>query len=270
VTPLQMASAVSVVANGGELVQPRVVRAVIRDGKRQPVPRKVVRRVINQETAAELTTIMERVVTDGTGKNSSVDGFAVAGKTGTAAKIVNGRYSTTDYNVSFVGFLPARNPAFTIVVMIDSPCRRTPPPDAQKMPCSPYGGFVAAPIFHNIAQAALRHRGIAPTINAPPPLLVARREESPDLMPTAAARPAIVPVSSVAPGGTSVFPDLRGMSSRESLRVLAQLGMTARLRGAGLVVAQQPEPGSPIERGSDATLWLDRAPTAIASNGPER
>lgn len=259
VTPLQVATAYSAVANGGELVQPRVVRAVIRDGMRTVVPRKVLGQVINKETAADLTSIMERVVMDpiGTGENARVKGFRIAGKTGTAAKVVNGGYSSSDYNVSFAGFAPSRNPEFTIVVVVDSPHA-----------VSAYGGTVAAPIFQRIAQAALRHRGVAPTIDAPPPLLVAARHESSDEMPIAAARPSIVPVSSVAPGGTSVFPDLRGMSARESLRVLAQLGLTARLRGAGLVVTQQPEPGSPIERGSNATLWLDRAPVALASNRP--
>lgn len=270
VTPLQMATAVSVIANGGQLVQPRVVRAVIRDGERASVPHKVLAQVINKDTTAELTTIMEKVVTVGTGKKSQIDGFTVAGKTGTAAKIVNGRYSASDYNVSFVGFVPSRKPAFTIVVMVDSPCRHAPPPDAPKMACSPYGGFVAAPVFQHIAQAALRHQGVAPTLNAPPPLLIAEREAVPDVAPPPAARPAIVPVSSPAPGGTTVVPDVRGMSARESLRVLAQLGMTARLRGAGLVVQQTPEPGAPIERGSDATLWLERSPAVVASNRPGR
>src|SRR5262249_22807843 len=139
VTPLQMVRAVSAVANGGELLEPRIVRAVIRDGQRALVPRKAIRRVINQETAAELTTIMERVVTNGTAKGrANIDGFSVAGKTGTAQKVEDGGYSKRDYNVSFVGFVPSRKPAFAIVVMVDSPCTRGP-----KAPCSPYGGVIS-------------------------------------------------------------------------------------------------------------------------------
>ena len=94
VTPLQMAIAISVVANGGELLVPHVVRAFIQNGHREEVPRKVVRRAISADTAATLTEIMEAVVERGTAKKlADVEGFTVAGKTGTASKLVNGRYS---------------------------------------------------------------------------------------------------------------------------------------------------------------------------------
>ena len=146
VTPLQMAAAVSTVANGGELLQPRVVRAVLRDGQRLSVPRKVLGRAVTAGTAAELTSIMEAVVARGTGKSAQIAGYTIAGKTGTAQKVVNGRYSNSDYNVSFVGFVPSRKPQFTIVVVVDSP---------HAVP--PYGGTVAAPIFQKIGNAALRH-----------------------------------------------------------------------------------------------------------------
>jgi cell division protein FtsI/penicillin-binding protein 2 len=164
VTPLQMAAAVSAVANGGELLQPRAVRAVIRDGKRLPVPRKVLDRAISTGTAATLTEIMEDVVSRARGRKRRFPGFTVAGKTGTAKKLVNGSYrGHSDYNVSFVGFVPSRKPVFAIVVVVDSPHR-----------VSPYGGVVAAPIFQKIASAALRHHGIPQTIDAPAPLLVTR------------------------------------------------------------------------------------------------
>ena len=127
VTPLQMAAAVSAVANGGELVQPRAVRAVIRDGRRLPVPHKALDRVASAGTMATLTEIMEKVVEDGTGKRAQVPGYTVAGKTGTAKKLVNGSYrGHSDYNVSFVGFVPSRKPVFTIVVVVDSPHRVSP------------------------------------------------------------------------------------------------------------------------------------------------
>jgi cell division protein FtsI (penicillin-binding protein 3) len=257
VTPLQMATAMSVVANGGELLQPRLVRAVIRDGQRLPVPRKVLGRAISPAVASQLTSIMEAVVTDGTGKKSQVEGYTIAGKTGTAAKIVNRRYSTTDYNVSFVGFLPSRAPRYAIVVVVDTP-RGVPP----------YGGSVAAPIFQKIAAAALRHEGVAPTVNAPPPLLVVRRSDRLEL-PTSGPGdgPSIVTLAGAASASNaSVFPDLRGLSAREALQAMARLGLTPRLRGAGLVVEQQPPAGSPIDIGVRATLWLRRqaVQTALA------
>ena len=79
----------------------------------------------------------------------------IAGKTGTASKLVNGHYSKSDYNASFVGFVPSRNPASTIVVVIDSPHAH-----------GYYGAAVSAPVFKRIAEAALRHLGVGPTLNA--------------------------------------------------------------------------------------------------------
>jgi len=250
VTPLQMAAAVSSVANGGELVQPRVVRAVIRDAVRKLVPRKVLSRPIDSGTAAEVTSIMEAVVERGTGQTAQIDGYTVAGKTGTAQKVENGRYSNTDYNVSFVGFVPSRKPAFTIVIVIDSP-HRVPP----------YGATVAAPVFQRIAAAALRQYGIPASLNPAPPVLAVRRQtDDVHEQPTSAAGavPNIVTLAGGERSAAAVFPDLRGLSARDALRMLARLGMTARLNGAGLVVKQLPEPGEPIDRESAATLWLER------------
>ena len=260
VTPLQMAAAMSAVANGGELLQPRLVRAVIRDGDRQPVPRKVMGRPISADVAVELAGIMEAVVEDagGTGGRAKVANYTVAGKTGTAQKIVNGRYSNSDYNVSFAGFVPARRPQFVIVVVVDTPTK-----------VRPFGGTVAAPIFQKIADSALRQYGVTPTVNPAPPVLVARHDERPEL-PASVALPSteksIVTLANAAPGKESLFPDLRGLSAREALRVLAQLGLTAKLNGAGTVVEQAPAPGSPIERGTAASLTLRRQALKLASH----
>ncbi|MGH9254676.1 MAG: penicillin-binding protein [Vicinamibacterales bacterium] len=256
VTPLQMAAALSSIANSGELIEPRIVRAVIADGKRTPVPRKVVRRTVSAGTAAVLTDIMEQVVERGTGTGAQIDGFTVAGKTGTAQKIVDGGYSSSDYNASFVGFVPSRQPAFVIVVVIDSPRGKH----------SFFGGTVAAPIFQRIATAGLRLYGVPPSLNPAPPVIVARREqplERPALGPT--ELPATVTLQNSATGSVPVFPDLRGLGARDALRMLARLGMTARLHGTGIVVDQDPPPGSPIERGAVSTLRLAREATADAA-----
>jgi cell division protein FtsI/penicillin-binding protein 2 len=124
VTPLQMVAAVSSVANGGDLIQPRVVRALIRDGKRFDVTPTVLGRTITKDTAATVTGIMEQIVERGTATYAQIDGYTIAGKTGTASKLVNGRYSTSDYYASFVGFLPSRKPVATIIVVLDSPRAR--------------------------------------------------------------------------------------------------------------------------------------------------
>jgi cell division protein FtsI (penicillin-binding protein 3) len=246
VTPLQMAAAASVVANGGELVVPRIVRAVIRGRNRLPVPRTVVGRPISTGVAAQLTDIMEAVVTDGTGKLSQVPGYTDAGKTGTAQKVVNRRYSHTDYNVSFVGFVPSRNPVFTIVVVVDTP-RKVPP----------YGGSVSAPIFQRVAAAALRHHGVPPNINPQPPILVERNNDAHEQ--TISTIGVQTPVITVATGADE-YPDLTGMSARDALRMLAKLGVSTRLIGAGLVVEQDPPAGTPLDSVGVATLRLQRRP----------
>lgn len=247
VTPLQMAAAVSSIANGGELLEPRIVRAVIQDGKRTPVPHKVVRRTVTASTAALLTDIMEQVVERGTGLEARVPGFAVAGKTGTAQKLVDGRYSRTEYNASFVGFAPSRQPEFVIVVVVDSPHGR-----------SYFGGSVAAPIFRRIAEAGLQHRGMPSSINTLPPVLVDRRGNSNQPLRTSGPVSLRVDVAGQDPGSSRLLPDLRGLGARDAMKELALRGITARVVGDGIVVGQQPPPGSPIEPGATATLTLER------------
>ncbi len=258
VTPLQMAAAFSAVANGGELVEPQLVRAVIHNGVRTPISRKVVRRVLSPDVATQLTAIMEGVVDRGTAKTAQVEGFTIAGKTGTAAKALEGGrgYSTTDYNVSFAGFVPSRAPLFTILVVIDSPHK-----------VSAYGGTVAGPVFQKIAAAVLRHRGVPPSLNPPPPVLIARDRTA---RPQPVAGPADAPIVTVAHNvsdAAAVFPNLVGMNARDAIRTLVRLGLSPRVLGVGTVVNQQPAPGSSLDASDDATLWLDRRPRLESSVG---
>jgi cell division protein FtsI (penicillin-binding protein 3) len=255
VTPLQMAAAVSAVANGGELVQPRVVHAIVRDGSRSAVTRKVLRRVIAADTAAELTTIMEEVVARGTAAAAALEDHQVAAKTGTAQKLVNGRYSKSDYNASIVGFVPSRKPALTIVVVIDSPRRN-----------GYFGGDVAAPVFKRIAEASLQHLEIAPTRNPQPPVLVSRPDEAPrpDVRP---ARAAAAPQAAMPAADRDLMPDLRGMSAREALRALGRLGAAARMRGSGFVVRHSPPAGARLEPGAACVIELRREAVSPSAGG---
>ncbi|HEX6465224.1 MAG TPA: penicillin-binding protein [Vicinamibacterales bacterium] len=248
VTPLQMATAVSSVANGGLLLQPRVVRAFVTDGRRIDVPHREVRRAIEPETAATLTTIMEQVVERGTARAAQMPGFTIAGKTGTAAKLENGHYQRSDYNASFVGFIPSRKPALTILVVIDSPHGN-----------GYTGGVVSAPVFKRIAEAAVTYLGIGPNLNPAPAVLVARHDPSPD--PEAAPQPAVaasVLAATLEPARNGLMPDLRGLSGRDALRLLSRIGMNARLSGDGVVVDQAPEPGTALVRGEACELTLGR------------
>jgi membrane peptidoglycan carboxypeptidase len=245
-------------------VEPRLIRAVIAGGRRRPVPRKVVQRPISAGTAAVLTEVMEQVVERGTAKAARIPGFTVAGKTGTAKKVVNGRYSASEFNASFVGFVPSRQPVFAIVVVIDSPHGRN----------SYYGGTVAAPIFQRIASAGLRLYGVPQSINPAPPVLVVNSVpplQQPVSVPS--EPPAIVPAASPTTDA-AVLPDVRGMSARDALRILAGMGVTARLHGVGMVVEQAPDPGTPIQRGIVSTLRLERQDrpqaAAVATSGHDR
>lgn len=256
VTPLQMAAAVSSVANGGTLYEPRLVRAFAHNGRREVVPAKALRRTVSPETAATITQIMEAVVERGTGTAAKVDGHVVAGKTGTAAKIVDGRYSKSDYNTSFVGFVPSRNPALSVIVVIDSPHGKV----------TAYGGTVAAPIFKRIAEASLRHLGIPPTLNAPSPVLVARKADAAgEIRPAGGRMPFAPPMPQ--PVADGLMPDLRGLSAREAVQTLASLGLRSRLTGSGVVVEQSPSPGTELVPGDDAVLKLLRRAPALPAGG---
>ena len=245
VTPLQIAAAFGAVANGGEYIEPRVLRAVYRDGRRYPITPKIVRRTISAETAATLTTIMEAVVTDGTAKLAQIGGYTIAGKTGTASKLIDGRYSASENNASFAGFLPSRNPAVTIVVVIDAPHAG-----------GSTGGVVAAPIFKRIAESTLRYLGVGPTIDPEPPVLVDRQDTVDVRTRLRNDSPPIV--SLVADGLPGTVPNLHGLSAREALRTLVKLGLTAHLSGDGFVISQNPQAGAALEPGAVCSLVLNR------------
>jgi cell division protein FtsI/penicillin-binding protein 2 len=247
VTPLQMVAAVSSVANSGQYVEPRVVRAVYRNGVRYQATPKVVRRTISADTAATLTAIMEQVVSDGTAKRANIEGYTVAGKTGTAQKLIDGQYSHSDHYASFVGFAPSRNPVLAMVVVIDS----------AKGPNGDHGGMVAAPIFKNIAEPALRYLGVPSTINPAPPVLVARHDSA--AAPTRVADREEPVISLIADGPPGTVPDVRGMSAREAVRKLVTLGLNAHASGNGIVVSQSLEPGTPLEPDAVCRLVLQRS-----------
>jgi len=249
VTPLQMVTAASAVANGGLLMQPRLIRAE-RVGERRTVfqPR-VVRRVVSTETTATLTSVMEEVVQRGTAKAAQIEGYRIAGKTGTAAKIENGHYSKSKYHSSFVGFFPAEKPRFTILVVIDTPSAG-----------SYFGGAVAAPIFKRIADAAIRQFGIPRSINPLPPVLIEYR----DAARVNVSAPVVAPVFASTREDPDLVPDLSGLTARDALRRLDQLNVRARLHGNGIVVRQRPAAGTSLDQAGEWQVWLER--TAPASS----
>jgi len=260
-TGLQTVMAMAAIANGGLLLKPFIVSKVVApDGKvlleRQ---REEVRRVLRPATAREITAMLEEVVEKGTGMKARVNGFRVAGKTGTAQKVdpVRGGYGEKRL-ASFLGFLPADEPRLAILVAVDEPEGDV------------FGGSVAAPAWSAIAAEALRQIGVAPDSAReevvlasiasadPEPDLAGEREDpseptgDSDREPQAASRKRIEGRKP----DRSVVPDLTGLPARSAVRKLAEAALEPELRGSGRTVAQSPRAGAIVKRGARVRVTL--------------
>jgi cell division protein FtsI (penicillin-binding protein 3) len=187
VTAMQMLAAYNTVANGGVYVAPTLVKArVDTDGHRHAMPAPTRRRVLSARTAQQVTAMLQEVVRVGTGKLAGIDGYTVAGKTGTARKPKTGArgYVAGAYVSSFAGFVPAERPALAAIVILDEP---TPI----------FGGLVAAPVFAEVAKYGLRQFRVPPP---PPPSTAAAQvpKASPD---NAQAEGDVAPIDAAADDG---------------------------------------------------------------------
>ena len=229
-TPMQMVMAYAAIANGGFLMRPYVTQRVVSPQgevvlENQP---HVVRRVVSEKTAKQLASMLSQVTTEGgTGAMANIEGFEVAGKTGTAQKAdpVHGGYSNKRVG-SFVGFVPANNPRLVALVLIDEP------------EGSVYGGVVAAPVFRNIAQGALRRMMVAPqkTEALPVAANIAQGE-----LPL--RRIVKLSSESAVAGNDTQVPDFIGLSMREALEKAQLSKIKVKLQGNGYVVKQLPAAG---------------------------
>lgn len=241
VTPIQLVMAYSAIANGGFLMRPYVVRRVVGpDGAvltaNQP---HVVRRVVSENTAHLLTSILKGVVNEGgTGVMAEVEGFDVAGKTGTAQKPdpAHGGYAARKRVGSFIGFVPADDPRLVVLVLIDEP------------QVNVYGGVVAAPTFRNIARGALRHLGVVPdrpeTFSVPTLQEASAKEVGRKNLDELLLQE-----------GDQEVPDFVGLSLRQAVDKARALKVRVEMRGNGYVVKQSPAPGKTW--GKEETLTLE-------------
>jgi cell division protein FtsI (penicillin-binding protein 3) len=209
---------------------------------------QIVRRVVSPETAQLVTRMMETVTgVGGTGTKAALDGFRVAGKTGTAQKVdpVTRTYSLTKRIGSFVGFVPADKPKLTIAVIIDEP-------QGVK-----YGGVVAAPAFRAIAQNSLAYLKIQPN----QPMATVAKYITKDVSPPSNDESLSEEdfVQDVLAEG-EVMPNFKGMSMRRVLQVMEKRGINIRLLGSGQAAEQSPAPGHKI-RGV-AEVWIKFKPSA--------
>jgi len=166
-TPMQVHGATAIIANGGVKMRPRLARRIFDDRGETVVafPPRNVRQVLDLDTAETMAHMLEKVVgPGGTARRAYIDGFRIAGKTGTTQMIINGRYSNRNHVASFSGFFPADHPRAVITVVVEDP----------KVQGTGYGGLVAAPAFRNIAEAFIHHRGIPPSQPQKPELLLVR------------------------------------------------------------------------------------------------
>ncbi len=255
VTPLQLGVAISVIANGGYRVRPRIrERTIDPDGQEsEPAPAPPVR-VLSASTAAEMNTILRGVVVDGTGKRASAAGYAVAGKTGTAQKAIGHGYARDKYVATFAGFAPADDPRVVLVVTVDEPRGQY------------FASEVAAPVFGRILSRALPMLGVPPSGSVlpepdAPPIQIAERRPvfAPGVVPAALSRESGPDTS--APAALDRMPDLLGMSARVAVAELSRRGIEAKLTGSGFVVGQSPESGSPVAPGESCQLRLSGSPS---------
>lgn len=154
VTPIQLITAISSIANQGQLMKPRIVKNVVDEKGNiiEEIKPEMVRKVISKETSEKVLEILEGVVKEGTGKKAYVSGYRVGGKTGTAQKVVNGEYSDEKFVASFVGVAPINDPKIVILVIVDEPDKDI----------NYQGGQVAAPIAGEIIEKTLKYLDVEP------------------------------------------------------------------------------------------------------------
>jgi cell division protein FtsI (penicillin-binding protein 3) len=280
VTALQLATAMATIANGGRLMRPTLVRRV-EDGRGNVIEEatpEVRRQVIPAHTARLVSDMLTAVTSDeGTGAEAAIDGYLVAGKTGTAqmASTTRAGYDNAHWLSSFIGFVPAESPRAVIAVIIQEPI------------IDHYGGVVAGPVFRRVGEATMRHLGVPPAgsgdaleeleqrararARAERERLRAERRGARSDAPVAAmgtadesAEAGVAAIETREPGeGETRVPGLGGLTARAVMRSLTQAGLVAELEGAGVVVSQTPTDGSIAPRGAIVRVVLGR-PSSLA------
>lgn len=286
VTPIQLLSAVSAVANDGLRTRPQIVREI--RGKDNQVIRgfqpDTLNQVIDSDTAQLVKSILEGVVANGSGKNAFIEGYRIAGKTGTAQKVGAGGYVAGKYVASFAGFAPADQPELAMLVVIDEPVGLY------------YGGQIAAPVFGAVMKDLLQYLKVAPSItenekggarteHVTVPNLInlpvndaerelkkislsARIEEDGERVADQIPKPGSrlpqgsnVLLYTVTPrydSGEITVPDCHGLSLEQSTELLSAVGLAIRPVGSGTgAVKQDPLAGSKVPSGTNITIFFD-------------
>jgi len=306
VTPVQIISAISAIANGGTLYRPHIVQEIRGDAPVALPVRAEPQQVTDAQTAATVRGMMETVVLTGTGTPAQLNGYTAAGKSGTAQKIDpnTGRYSPNQYVASFVGFAPVNEPAVTILVVLDSP------------EGAHHGGEVGGPVFKRIAEQVLAYLDVAHDVpmnarsatetakNTPTPPtsekfgatanqeaakheaanrenearfrdLVAKKNQAVNKEVAGEAANGAAPTMAFSEEDAVEVPDLSGQNVRAVTETCSRLGLIPSLLGSGVALEQSPEAGTRVIRGSTVTVRFGRAaarmePTSNPMSDPAR
>ncbi len=248
VTPIQMVMAYSALINGGKLLQPYILKRIYdAEGEVEEEFRTTkIRRVISDETSEKMRSIMLGVVENGTGSNAQLENIYVGGKTGTAQKLIDGKYSNKKYNSSFIGFFPADDPQVICLILVDSP------------EVGRYGGQVAAPIFRNITQRILEtdfnidRKKEKIERNTIMNDFIAELEESDESSFVSFAN-----VTSEKDNADknknkivrTTMPNLKNKYLREAIAAMSELNIEYKIKGSGKVIKQSIKQGTPIKKG---------------------
>ena len=247
VTPLQMLRAICAIANGGELLQPYIIdKIVMPDGRvlRQG-QKKVVRRVMSEEVAAQMRGMMEQVVAAGGGKAAGIKGYRIAGKTGTAEKLAEtGGYAAGKYIASFVGFVPADKPQYAMLIMLDTPQGAF------------YGSQVSAPVFRDTLQQILVAKGIQPSSSEGLPSFEQHVRKNPAVNSTVPP-PAKMPQMEILADGKIKLPDFSGLDMRQTAELIQQGRLVLVPHGSGRARKQSQPPGTVVAEGTKLEIWFE-------------
>ena len=292
VTPVQIISAISAIANGGTLYRSHVVQEIRGSGGADlPLPKRPEpTEVTDAKTAATIREMMQNVILEGTGKPAQLNGYTAGGKSGTAQKIDTntGRYSPNQYIASFVGFAPVNEPAVTILVVLDSP------------EGAHHGGEVGGPVFKRVAEQVLAYLDVPHDVPVESDSEFAKKNKGsvePDdsvaqndlraqdrrtqqeqatfqnvVSKNTATRPNSGSSSSSSAAPTTVIseedsvdvPDLTGQTVRGVTESCSRLGLLPELIGSGVAVEQSPDAGTRVPRGSSITVRFGRAAAAVS------
>jgi len=298
VSPLQLLNAFGAIANGGNLMKPQIVKEIrdVDGNLLETVEPELIRKVISQSTSDSVMSVLETVVSAGTGRTAFIDGYRVGGKTGTAQKVVPGvGYSETEFILSFMGVAPVNDPQVVCLVVVDYP-------KGELMT----GGAVCGPIFQAAMRDVLNYLQIPmqvepQRVSAPSfeeitlqdytgiPVAVAENRAAAQgvtvsvvgtgervyaQLPLANTRMlrggGIVLYTKIPPDTTGiqkvVVPELTGKTREEVLVVESDSNLRFELSGTGVVMYQQPSPGVMIELGSKIEVGLEE-PLAFRGTG---